>query len=332
MSMEVIKAGIADSVQDAGRFGYQHLGINPSGAMDLNAMKIANALVGNPLNEAIVEMSFPAAAIRFNSPALIAVGGANFMPKLNGKNIPLHQPLLVAAGSELKFSKVMCGAWCYLAVQGGLELEERLGSYSTNTKAKIGGVDGRFLKKGDTLSFRKNISAAETKVFPWRADVTEFYTHWFVSSLTKATKTVIRCIQGNEFDWLTKASQKDFLKKGFTIGRQSDRMGYRLEGTELKQSGKQELLSTAVSFGTIQVLPSGELIALMAEHQTTGGYPRIAHVIAADRSKLAQFRPAEKVYFSLVDIREAEDLFIKQVQHIVQLQQACKFKLRERDL
>lgn len=326
MGIEVIKAGIADSIQDAGRFGYQHLGINPNGAMDLNAMKIANALVGNALDEAVIEMSFPSAAICFNSSALIAISGADFTPKLNGRNIPVNQPVFVASGSELKFTKMMRGAWCYLAVQGGFELEEWLGSYSTNTKARVGGVDGGFLKRGDTLVFRKYINGVETKVFSWRPNVTEFYESW-----SEKTRTM-RCIIGNEFDWLTKKSQKNFLKHSFSVSRQSDRMGYRLEGTELKQPKKQELLSTAVSFGTIQLLPNGELIALMADHQTTGGYPRIAHVIAADRSRLAQCRPADKIYFSFADIEEAEDLLMKQEQGLNQLQQACKFRLREHEL
>ncbi|MCK6617059.1 MAG: biotin-dependent carboxyltransferase family protein [Cyclobacteriaceae bacterium] len=320
MSLEVIKAGMTDSVQDAGRFGYQHLGINPNGAMDLNAMRIANALVGNPLHEAIVEMSFPAAALRFNSPALIAISGADFMPKLNGKIIPLHQPVVVAPGSELKFSKVVQGAWCYLAVQGGFKLDAWLGSVSTNVKAKAGGYAGRFLKTGDTLSLKQRLKETETKVLPWRAGVSAFY---------EQAPIKMRCIRGNEFGWLTNKSQKEFLKQGFIISRQSDRMGYRLGGTKLKQSIKQELLSTAVSFGTLQLLPTGELIALMADHQTTGGYPCIAHVIAADRSRLVQCRPTDKIYFSFVDIEEAEGLFIKQVQHAGQLHQACKFKLTE---
>src|SRR5690606_23278802 len=121
MSIEVIKAGIADSIQDNGRFGFQHLGINQNGAMDLNAMKIANALVGNNLNEAVIEMSFPASTFRFNKPALIAVSGADFTAKLNGQHIPLNQPVRVASGSELKFTKVLDGVWCYLAVRGGFE-------------------------------------------------------------------------------------------------------------------------------------------------------------------------------------------------------------------
>lgn len=328
MSIEVIKAGVADSIQDGGRFGFQHLGINPNGVMDLNAMKVANAVVGNELHEAVIEMSFPASTFRFNKPALIALSGADFSAKLNGNSIPLHQPVRVASGSELKFTKVIYGVWCYLAVRDGFELNDWLGSKSTHVKARIGGVDGKLLKKGDELLFMRKMNKAETKIFPWRANVSEFYaTPWPVSS-----QAIIRCIQGNEFDWLTKKSKQDFLKKEFTISSQSDRMGYRLTGTTLKQTKKQELLSTAVSFGTVQLLPNGEPIVLMADHQTTGGYPRMAHVIGTDRSQLAQCRPNERISFSFVSVQEAEDLLFIQERSLRQLQKACTFKLREIDL
>lgn len=264
---------------------------------------------------------------RFTKPALIALSGADFSAKLNGKNIPLHQPVRVASGSELKFTRVVHGVWCYLAVRGGFELNDWLGSKSTNIKANVGGFDGRYLKKGDRLLFNLSIEEAETKMFPWRANVLEYYASWSLPSQIR-----FRCVQGNEFDWLTKKSQQDFLKRDFVISRQSDRMGYRLTGTLLKKSKKQELLSTAVSFGTIQVLSNGESIVLMADHQTTGGYPRLAHVIVADRSRLVQCRPTEKISFSFVSVQQAEDLLMIQDRRLRQLQEACKFKLWEIDL
>jgi antagonist of KipI len=330
MSIEVIKAGMADSIQDGGRFGVQHLGINPNGAMDLNAMKIANALVGNNLNVAVIEMSFPASTLRFSRPALIALSGADFTAKLNGQHITLNQPVRVAPGSELKFTKVLDGVWCYLALRGGFEIHDWLGSKSTNAKANVGGFEGRYLKKGDELCFNLSIEKAETKIFPWRANVSDYF--WSVRTQTKLVKPMIRCIQGNEFDWLTKKSQQDFLKRDFTISRQSDRMGYRLIGTPLKQTKNQELLSAGVSFGTLQLLPNGELIALMADHQTTGGYPRMAHVIGVDRSRLVQCKPNEKISFSFVSIQEAEDLLLIQERSLRQLQEACKFEIREIEL
>jgi antagonist of KipI len=325
MSIKVIKPGIADSIQDDGRFGYQHMGINPNGVMDVNAMNIANALVGNELNEALLEMSFPAPHLHFKMAAVIVLSGANFIPKLNGKLLPLNQPVLVPSNSELKFSKAVNGSWSYLTVRGGFDLSPWLGSISTNNKAHAGGVNGRSLKRGDVISFRKKVNKVnETRILPWRANVSEFY-----NPTSLASPTMIRCIRGNEFDWLTKKSQTDFLKQHFTISPHSDRMGYRLAGTLLRQSKKQELLSTAVAFGTLQLLPNGELIVLMADHQTTGGYPRIAHVISADRSLLTQCRPNEKISFQWDSIQEAEDRFVRQQKSILQMQISSKFKFQE---
>jgi antagonist of KipI len=297
--------------------------------MDLLAMKMANALAGNALNEAVVEMSFPAASLHFHKAAFIALAGADFSPRLNGAHVPLHQPIGVAAGSELKFSKALQGAWCYLAVRGGVDVREWLGSTSTHVKAGAGGL-GRFLKRGDILPIRYSPGLSDTIIYPWRTSP------WLVSP--QATKepsslhAALHIIPGNEFSWLTRKSQKDFLKQPFAIGAHSDRMGYRLIGPGLKQHRKEELLSSAVSFGTIQLLPNGELIALMADHQTTGGYPRIAHVISADRSRLVQGRPGDKISFTLTDIQEAEDLAIDQERSLRQLQWACTFKLRETGL
>jgi len=323
MSLEVIKAGMADSIQDIGRYGYQHVGINPNGAMDLNAMKIANALVGNELNEAIMELNFPASSFYFDHAAIISLSGADFSAKLNGKSIPINQPLIIPEKSELRFSKVVSGSVGYLAIHGGFELDSWLNSFSTNLKAKAGGVSGRYLKEGDKLKFRKRVARKirQVQILPWHANISDFY----------ASHKNIRCITGNEFDWLTKKSQADFQKKDFVISPQSDRMGYRLKGIALKQSNKQELLSTAVTFGTIQLLPNGELIILMADHQTTGGYPRIGHVITVDRSVFVQHKPNEKLSFQFITLEEAEVLAVAQSKSLAQLQVSCRLKLMELD-
>lgn len=321
MSIEIIKNGIADLVQDSGRFGYQHQGINPTGAMDLNAMKIANALVGNKLSEAIIELNFPASSFYFDHSAIIALSGADFSAKINGRGIPIHQPIMIPGKTELKFSKVLSGSVGYIAIQGGLELDSWLNSFSTNLKAKAGGTQGRYLKKGDRLKSRNEIpkKIKNVQILPWRANVSDFY----------CNESTIRCLVGHEFDWLTKKSQADLTKGKFTINPQSDRMGYRLRGIKLKQSKKQELLSTAVTNGTIQVLPTGELIVLMADHQTTGGYPRVGHVITADRSTFVQLKPNEKVCLAWVTEEEAESEIMKQFKSMQQLQLSCLLKLNE---
>lgn len=324
MSVHVIKSGISDTLQDGGRFGFQHLGINPSGVMDACAMQVSNLLVGNPLTEAVLEMSFPAASLYFKSGALISICGADFAPKLNGVKIPVHTPIMVAPESELKFSSGRNGRFCYLSVMGGFSVHSWLGSNSTNLKAGVGGFEGRKLRKGDEL--RLNIGLHERfRIFPWRASVNECYS----STSTPKEELSIRCIAGHEWDWLTKKSQSDFLKKDFTIRSHSDRMGYQLEGPLLKQSSKEQLLSTAVTWGTVQLLPGGNLIVLMADHQTTGGYPRIGHVIQADRSRLAQCRSHERISFQLVSVEEAEELAWQQMCRMNQLKWACQYKLRE---
>jgi antagonist of KipI len=319
MSVEVLKAGVSDSIQDEGRFGYQHVGINPTGAMDVSAMIVANALVGNKLNEAVIEIRFPASTLYFNQSALIALSGADFSAKLNGESIPVNQPVFVRSKSELKFTRLLKGNFLYLAIHGGLECSTWLGSTSTNTKALLGGIEGRVIRKHDYVSFKKEISEGDTFVFPWRARTDELY----------SDSGIIRCVEGNEFDWLSDKSQKDLLKTKFKIKSTSDRMGYQLQGVKLNKKIKNELLSTAVDYGTVQLLPAGDLIVLMADHQTTGGYPRVAHVIRGDRATFAQHTLNEKFTFEFVRVTEAETIAFNQQRIVKQLEFSCALKFNE---
>lgn len=319
MSVEVIKAGLHDTFQDSGRWGHQHLGINPSGVMDIAAQKIANALVGNTPTEAVLEMGFPSATLLFNKAALIALSGADFGATLDKRSIAINKPILVPAKTVLSFTQVHKGGFCYLAVNGGFRLAEWLGSKSTNTKAVAGGWQGRTLKKGDCIPFQHSFVKDDVlRSFNWKANVTEVYT----------PIKVIHCLKGNEFDGLTKKSKTDLFGKPFKLGSQSDRMGYYLNGVELKQEKRKELISTAVSFGTVQLLPSGNMIALMADHQTTGGYPRIAQVIKADLPKLAQMRPGESASFKMVTLQQAEECWMKQENLLRKITLASALRLK----
>jgi antagonist of KipI len=315
MGIEVTKAGISDTIQDNGRFGFQHLGINPTGVMDATAMGVANALTGNALHEAVLEFAFPAPVLKFQCDALIAISGADFTPLLNNIPIPLNQPVLVTSQSVLKFSRAKQGRWCYLSVRGGFSIPDWLQSKSTHMKAKVGGLEGRKLKKGDVIPVHASPSVLETRVLPWRSSI---------SSLPTAAS--IRCVHGAEFSWFTKKAQADFLKKKWDVSQQSDRMGYALSGVLLRQSVKRELVSAGVTAGTLQVLPSGSLLALMADHQTTGGYPRIAHVVSADLPVLAQMS-SESFAFRIVSIEEAEAVHAARVKELKQLSISCQLKL-----
>ena len=324
MSLKVLKAGILDTIQDMGRFGFQQFGINPTGVMDKYAASIANALVGNLFAEAVIEMHFPAPVFLFDQPAIVALAGADFSASVNGEPVPVYQPLVINKSSVLQFHSVKNKARCYLAVKGGFKINKWLNSYSTNLKAEAGGINGTKLNKDDSIQLNdssdlsKIPGADDFKILPWKAN----------ESWDDAETKEILVLPGNEWDWLDAASQKKFLSVDFYITNNSDRMGYRLKGDALKTKTKKELVSSAVFFGTIQLLPDGQLIILMADHQTTGGYPRPGYVISAHLSRLAQMKAGDKIRFAFTTQKNAEEIFIKQQQHLLQLQNACNFRLQ----
>lgn len=321
MSLKVIKAGLLDTIQDMGRQGFRHLGINPTGAMDKYSLAVSNLLVGNQPGEAAIELHFPASVFLFTQPALVALSGADLSPTINGEAIPVNHPVIVRKNDVLQFHKSVTGARSYLALAGGLLIDKWLGSSSTHLKAKAGGYKGRQLMKEDELVMQQPFhyqQPEEFLVLPWRAD-----TSWEDQS------NEILVLPGHEWDRLTTEAIENFTKNAFVITQQSDRMGYRLDNNPLPVITKDEVVSSAVSFGTVQLLPDGKLIILMADHQTTGGYPRIAYVITAHQSRLAQRTAGDKIYFRLTDQSTAEDLLIRQQEHLKQLQNACTFRLEE---
>jgi antagonist of KipI len=325
MSLRIIKGGILDTVQDRGRFGYQYLGINPGGAMDTLSAQVANVLVGNDPAKAVVELHFPASEFFFEQPALIAISGADFTASINGDEIPCLQPIAVSKYSILQFYRRKSGARAYLAVHGGLDVPKWFNSYSTHLKAMAGGLNGKTLQKDDEIRIQTMTSLdpllgkKEFHVLPWKADK-----DWGDSAVEE-----ILVLPGHEWEHMTEASKEIILQTSYMITSQSDRMGYSLSGQALTMQKQEEMVSSGVCFGTVQLLPDGQLIILMADHQTTGGYPRVAHVISAHHSRLAQMNPGQRVQFGLTDLKTAEDLLVKQQQHLVQLENACKFKLEE---
>jgi antagonist of KipI len=323
MGMRIIKAGILDTVQDAGRYGYQHLGINPGGVMDHFVMEVVNSLVDNGAGDPVLEIHFPAPNILFQQQALIAIGGADFNAAVNGEPVPLYHPVLVNKNCLLQFQKQTSGARVYIAIREKISATKWLNSYSTNLKAVAGGFHGRSLKKDDVLDFihefnyDKYLEDKDLFVLPWKTD-----TRW---DETPANEIMV--VKGNEWSWLNEDSQGVFLNHSFYISNFSDRMGYLMVGQTLAVKEKKELVSSAVSFGTIQLLPDGQMIILMADHQTTGGFPRIAHVIIPHLSKLAQMNAGTEMKFRFTDQETAEELLIKRNHHLQHLQNACKLKL-----
>jgi antagonist of KipI len=322
MSLQIIKAGILDSFQDQGRYGFQHLGINPGGAMDRYASQLANALLGKDLHLPVFEIYFPSCEILFQQETIICITGADFTPTINRKKIPINHPVAVNKNTVLHFERKLSGACCYVAILHDVALEKWMNSYSTNLVAGAGGFKGRALKKKDVINFENNFEykyLAEGKdiaLLPWTIETT-------------ALKKEIRFIKGNEWDWLTDDAIKIFAESNYKISNNSNRMGYRLQGNGLKIKEEMQLISSGVTFGTIQLLPDGQLIVLMADHQTTGGYPRIAHVITTDLPLLAQCNASDEIKFSPVDLVTAEQEFIQQQRDLRQIQTASKFKIEK---
>lgn len=320
MGIRVIKSGMADSLRDAGRYGFQHLGIPPGGAMDLVGMQVANLLVGNPAGAVVLEMHFPAPLLEFNSPTLMALSGADFQATLDGVEIAINQPILVSTGSVLKFHKPIAGARCYLAVKGALEADEWLGSKTTNQFAVRGGFQGRNLQKGDWVAFAKPFSyqVEEPAVMPWSASVRELY-----------PQGACYLIPGAEYDLLDPVSKQCLITEPFVIAMNSNSMGYRLQSAPMHLGEYKECLSSGVGFGTLQLLPDAQTILLMADHQTTAGYPRLGHVASVSLPTLAQLNAGDSIRFQLIDMATAESLYAAQEKHLRQLKNACNFRLQE---
>jgi antagonist of KipI len=325
MSITVIKPGLLDTVQDMGRFGYSRLGINPGGVMDRYAAQAANMLVGNDTLEAVIEIHFPGAQFLFEQNAMISITGADFCATLNDERLPLWHPVVVRKNAVLHFPGLYYGARCYLGVHGGFCVNKWLNSYSTHLKAGAGGYHGRKLEKGDEIPFRESSiyfagllkQGREFEALKWQV----------ATGNTYEEPHEIYIIKGHEWDQLTAASQTMVAEESFIIHPSSDRMGYQLNGPDLSCEHNNELVSSGVSFGTIQLLPNGQLIVLMADHQTTGGYPRIGHVISAHLPKMAQLRPGDPVHFTITDIATAEQMLIAQQQELNILQRACTERL-----
>jgi antagonist of KipI len=323
MSLEILKAGVLDTVQDAGRPGYRKWGIGPGGVMDHYASHVANALVGNDAHAALLEMHFPAPRILFHRDAVVSLTGAGMVPTVQGDEMALWKPLIVKAGTVLNFQRRNKGARCYLAVRGGVAVAPWLGSRSTNLKINAGGFQGRALRKGDVIpvqddTFPKGITGA-VKVLPWRVNHTAVYTPGDEIFFTP----------GYEWEWLSETSQRDVLTQSFMIESSSDRMAYRVRHSTLTFLKKQELLSSAVCAGTIQALPDGDLLILMADHQTTGGYPRIGHVATAHMPRLAQLNASDMFRLKKISVEESEKMLLSLGRDLRDIQGACRKKLED---
>jgi len=317
MGIKVLKGGLLSTIQDTGRFGYRKDGIIVSGAMDSLALRTGNLLVGNPQDEAGIECTLTGPTMRFEAEQLIALTGADLSAVLDKMPLQMWRPVLVKKGSVLSFGAAKSGCRTYLTVSGGFSVPKVLGSRSTYLRAEFGGWNGRALQAGDYIPFRERYHET-LQDFNWSCDLSTLY--------PDLNDHVIRVIEGPEFELFSINGKQAFFEKEFQLSNESDRMGYRLKGEALKLERPREMISSAVTFGTVQVTSNGDPIVLTADHQTTGGYPRIVQVITADFSKLAQLQSGQKIRFELLTLAQAHAALLYREQQLKQLQQTLTFK------
>ena len=333
MSLCIIRPGLLTTVQDLGRPGYQHIGVVVSGALDAVALRVGNLLVGNTEDAAGLEITLRGPTIRFKTDHLIALTGADLSPTLDGQPLPMHRPVAVRAGTVLAFGTARAGCRAYLAVAGSLAVPLVLGSRATYLRAALGGWHGRALLAGDELPIGeptatrqrlRQLVAPGSSVPGWAA---ARWTPGPTLCPTPRPQPVIRAVRGPEYEQFSAASQRAFWHEPFAITPAADRMGYRLHGSDLKRETTTELLSSAVTFGTMQVPAGGQPIVLLADAQTTGGYPRLAQVITADFSALAQAMPGQMLRFQEVSLAEAQALYLAQERRLRALRLGIQWKI-----
>lgn len=329
--MTITKPGLLTSIQDLGRFGFQKYGINTSGAVDPLSHRLANLLTGNDEGLPTLEITMIGPSIIFHKSTLIAICGANLSPTINNTPVPQWRPVLVKEGSELNFGKCMQGIRAYLAVEGGFQVSKVMNSHSTSLRARIGGFNGRSLESGDEILFNKPGALSRrirSSLLPklkgdfiaacWSAGSP------FFSKMTEHLS--IRVTKGRQFSLFTKESHDSFLHSPYIVTTHSDRMGCRLRGEALSLKQNFEMISEAVNDGTIQVSANGNPIVLLAERQTTGGYPKIAQIAAVDIPLVAQTKPGDQILFTHISHERAQNLFINREMMMKQIKYGINLK------
>jgi antagonist of KipI len=301
----VTRAGFLTSIQDLGRPKFRQFGVTLSGALDPNALRIANLLVGNEESAAGLEVTFGGVQLRFADERLVAWCGGDFDVRAGSIVLPPGHAALVNTGEELKIGHARAGCRCWLAIFGGIDVCTVLGSRSTDLRAGFGGLEGRALRDGDFVPLGKpgSTTRATGKIFSWSAPAS-----W---TQTAPASPTLRFVRGADWERFNASTLQRFTNELFTVSADSDRMGLRLDGPELIRDEKTDLISEPVAPGTIQVPPSGKPILLLGDCQTIGGYPKIAHVITVDLPIAAQLRAGDLVRFREVSITKAHQLLLE---------------------
>ncbi|MCM3162396.1 biotin-dependent carboxyltransferase family protein [Metabacillus litoralis] len=333
--MTTLRSGLLTTIQDLGRYGYQKYGVIVSGAMDSYSLRIANLLVGNSEGEAALEITLMGPTLLFEKDMLIAITGGDLSPTIEGASVPLWRPVFVKKGSKLQFGLQKSGCRAYLAVAGGFAVNEIMKSKSTYLRAEIGGYQGRAIQEGDILEVNSMSEGAFSQIekLKNKQNKRPFQpANWSVrwnEFLPLIKNPNIRVLPGTQYEKFTSHSKEQFFTQSFRVSPQSDRMGYRLSGPAIELEEKLEMLSEAVAHGTIQIPPDGNPIILLADRQTTGGYPKIGQVATVDLPVVAQVMPGQSISFTEITLEDAERLYLEKEKNLKQLAVSITYKLKQ---
>jgi biotin-dependent carboxylase-like uncharacterized protein len=306
VSVLVVKAcGPRTSLQDAGRVGFQRYGVSNSGAMDALALACANALVGNPVGTAAIEFMLVGGSFTVEAgSARLAIAGAPCRITLDAQPVPHSATFTLEVGQTVTVGSMREGIFAYLAVAGGFDWPAELGSLSLHQRAALGGYRGRAFAPSDRVPLRgREPSCPRLSLAP-------------VPLLADAP---VRVVLGPQDDHFSPAGLATFLSSVYSVSQEADRMGYRLTGPRVEHSRGFNIVSDGIVSGSVQVPGSGEPIVMMADRQTTGGYPKIATVISADLRILAQRRPGDLIRFEAIGVEEAQRIACERSAHLASL-------------
>ncbi|HEX5353992.1 MAG TPA: biotin-dependent carboxyltransferase family protein [Rhodanobacteraceae bacterium] len=323
MTIEVVKPGLLTTLQDAGRPGLAHLGIGRAGAFDAPALRIANALCGNPREACALEITLLGPSLCLRIDACIAVTGAPIPFHVDGVAQPMWVPVHAPAGATVALGAMRTGCRSYIAVRGGFDVAPALGSRSMDVNASLGPFGGRPLRAGDELPIAtKTATSATAHAMPnWRLDPRP----WFSASQNDS----LRLLPGSHLDNLTDTSRKSLFSNQFKVQADSNRVGLRLSGPRLEWNASLEMVSEGCVPGLLQLPPSGQPIAFGPECPVSGGYPRIGQVAAVDMPRLAQLRPGDALRFQPCTLDEALDALRERERAMTAIESGIAARLSE---
>ena len=277
--IKFISKGLYTTIQDDGRFGYRNIGVPSSGYMDRESAQTANLIIDNPINNPVIEATLIGPTIKFEKSTFICITGSDFNPMLNESRISLYTPVKVNKGDILKINNSSIGSRCYISIKGGIKVDKVLGSKSYYPQIS----DSSIIEKGDEFKFETNNSEPNYKLINQKFELNKN----------------LKVFKGPEFNFLNKGSINKIIDQEFSIGI-NNRMAYNLK--EKIQAGTTSIISSPVIPGTVQLTPSGQMIILHRDCQTTGGYPRILQLDEKSLNNLAQLRIGDKIKFEIVTL------------------------------